>query len=163
LVTIQPKRIKNCCYLKNVLDQITAWLDSTIIPASRVNFEVTETMAIANLNDANKFISLIQEKGCGFSLDDFGSGLSSFGYLKNLNVDTLKIDGVFVRDILDDPIDAAMVESINNIGHVMEMETIAEFVENEAIAIKLTEMGVDYLQGYGIARPVPIDDILKPV
>ncbi|ORU93638.1 MAG: hypothetical protein A6F70_06115 [Cycloclasticus sp. symbiont of Bathymodiolus heckerae] len=144
----------------HVLEQIESWLSSGKVCPSRIHFEVTETMAIANLHDANNFIKAIKEHGCGFSLDDFGSGLSSFGYLKNLNVDTLKIDGLFVRDILDDPIDAAMVESINNIGHVMGMKTIAEFVENDAIAEKLRLLGVDFLQGYGIHKPAPIDHLL---
>jgi len=143
-----------------VLDYLCELLESNIVNPSSIHFEVTETMAIANLKIANQFIKTIKKYGCGFSLDDFGSGLSSFGYLKNLAVDTLKIDGIFVRDILDDPIDAAMVNSINAIGHVMGLKTIAEFVESQEIADKLIEIGVDYLQGYGIAKPVPIDDIL---
>ncbi|HHO68022.1 MAG TPA: EAL domain-containing protein, partial [Gammaproteobacteria bacterium] len=88
-------------------------------------------------------------------LDDFGSGLSSFGYLKNLPVDFLKIDGQFIKDLVEDPIDEAMVRSINEIGHVMSMETIAEFVENDEILARLTDIGVDYAQGYGIAVPEP--------
>lgn len=145
---------------EKVLKYITKLLEKNIVPSSSIHFEVTETMAISNLQTANQFIKTIKEFGCGFSLDDFGSGLSSFSYLKNLAVDTLKIDGIFVRDILDDPIDAAMVNSINTIGHVMGLKTIAEYVENEEIAEKLIDIGVDYLQGYGIGKPVPIDDIL---
>jgi len=145
---------------EQVLKYITGRLDEGKFPSSKVQFEVTETMAIANLVVANVFISTIKEYGCGFSLDDFGSGLSSFGYLKNLNVDILKIDGLFVKDILDDPIDLAMVESINKIGHVMGLKTIAEFVENDEIAQKLTVLGVDYLQGYGIHKPTFIDDVI---
>lgn len=91
--------------------------------------------------------------GCSFSLDDFGSGLSSFAYLKNLEVDFLKIDGMFVKAIADNPIDRAMVASISQVGHVMGLHTIAEFAENEDIIRILKEIGVDYAQGYGVARP----------
>ena len=106
------------------------------------------------------FISTLRELGCRFALDDFGSGLSSFGYLKNLKVDYLKIDGMFVKDIVDDPIDHAMVKSINEIGQVMGMKTIAEFVENDEIKGMLREIGVNYAQGYGIGKPQPLDELL---
>ena len=109
---------------------------------------------------AIKFITTLKGLGCQFALDDFGSGLSSFGYLKNLSVDYLKIDGMFVKDIIDDPIDRAMVKSINEIGHVMGMQTIAEFVENDVIKGMLKEIGVDYAQGYGIGKPQPFDELL---
>jgi EAL domain-containing protein (putative c-di-GMP-specific phosphodiesterase class I) len=94
-------------------------------------------------------------------LDDFGSGLSSFAYLKHLQVNFLKIDGMFVKDMLDDPIDFEMVKSINQIGHVMELETIAEFVENEQILDKLREIGIDYAQGYHLGKPQPIASLLE--
>lgn len=97
--------------------------------------------------------------GCKFSLDDFGSGLSSFGYLKNLHVDYLKIDGMFVKEIVDNPIDFAMVKSINEVAQVMGMETIAEFVENDSIVQKLKLIGVDYVQGYGVGKPQPVGEI----
>ena len=128
------------------------------VPREKICFEITETVAIANLSRTASFMKALKTKGCRFSLDDFGSGLSSFAYLKNLPVDFLKIDGVFVKDILDDPLNFAMVKSINEIGHVMGKQTIAEFVENEAILEKLREIGVDYAQGYGIDRPRPIED-----
>ncbi len=118
-------------------------------------------MAISNLSKAKTFITVLQDIGCYFALDDFGSGLSSFGYLKNLPVNYLKIDGMFVSDIVDDPIDHAMVKSINDIGQVMGMQTIAEFVENDAIKDKLIEIGVDYAQGYGIGKPQPFDEVLE--
>jgi EAL domain-containing protein (putative c-di-GMP-specific phosphodiesterase class I) len=98
--------------------------------------------------------------GCHFALDDFGSGLSSFAYLKQLAVDFLKIDGVFVKDVVDDPINLAMVKSINDIGKVMGKRTIAEFVENDGILEKLRDVGVDYAQGYRIGRPKPLDRLL---
>ncbi len=119
----------------------------------RIWFEITETAVIANLPRATRFIQAMKALGCRFSLDDFGSGVSSFAYLKNLPVDNLKIDGGFVKDIVDDPIDYAMVQSINQIGHVMGLRTTAEFVENDAILSRLREIGVDYAQGFGIHQP----------
>ena len=128
------------------------------IPAEKICFETTETVAIANLSRTANFMEVLKDRGCRFSLDDFGSGLSSYAYLKNLPVDFLKIDGVFVKDMLNDPLDLALVKSINEIGHVMGMQTIAEFVENEATLVKLREIGVDYAQGYYLAHPRPVDD-----
>ncbi|MEQ1621853.1 MAG: EAL domain-containing protein [Methylococcales bacterium] len=144
---------------ENMLEFISEQFDLWNIPAHKICFEVTETAAIANLSYATKFINQLRDKGCAFSLDDFGSGLSSFAYLKNLPVDYLKIDGLFVKDILDDKVDLAMVKSINEVGHVMEKKTIAEFVENEQIFNLLKELGVDYAQGYGIGKPVPLDEL----
>ena len=130
------------------------------VDSKKICFEITETAAISNLSTAKNFISTIKEHGCQFALDDFGSGLSSFGYLKNLPVDYLKIDGMFIRDIVKDPINHAMVKSINDIGHVMQMKTIAEFVENDEIKGMLREIGVNYAQGYGIGKPRLLDNIL---
>jgi len=118
------------------------------IPQDKICFEITETAAIANLAKANIFIDALKNGGCKFTLDDFGSGLSSFAYLKTLHIDYLKIDGFFIKDINDDPIDYAMVKSINDIGHEMGLQTIAEFVENKKILNKLNKIGVDFVQGY---------------
>ncbi len=145
-------------FLAFVKTQFSKWR----IPPEKICFEITETVAIANLTDATVFIQSLKELGCRFALDDFGSGLSSFAYLKNLPVDFLKIDGVFVKDILDDPMDFAMVKSINEIGQLMGKQTIAEFVESEAILEKLREIGVDYAQGYGIGRPEPLEQLVEP-
>ncbi|MDH3689299.1 MAG: EAL domain-containing protein [Gammaproteobacteria bacterium] len=131
------------------------------VPPEKICFEITETATIANLSGATNFIATLKELGCYFALDDFGSGLSSFAYLKNLAVDFLKIDGMFVKDIVDDPTDLAVVISINEIGHAMGKKTIAEFVENDAILEKLREIGVDYAQGYGIGRPMPLTEMLN--
>ncbi|GAB1544505.1 hypothetical protein NUACC21_71810 [Scytonema sp. NUACC21] len=127
------------------------------IPPQIICFEITETVAIANLTKAAGFIGSLREIGCRFALDDFGSGMSSFCYLKNLPVDFLKIDGSFIKNIVEEPIDTVMVEAINQIGHVMGIQTIAEFVENEDILTKLKAIGVDYAQGYGIAKPHPFN------
>ena len=148
---------------KKFLNSLIAQIDEFKIDASKVCFEITETAAISNLSTATSFISRLKELGCRFALDDFGSGLSSFAYLKNLPVDYLKIDGMFVKDMVDDRIDHAMVKSINDIGHVMGMKTIAEFVENDAIKAKLVEIGIDYVQGYGIEKPQPFIEILEGV
>ena len=131
---------------------VTAFAEHAL-PPGKICFEVTETAAIGNLAGATRFIDTLRRIGCRFALDDFGSGLSSFAYLKRLPVDFLKIDGMFVKDIADDSIDRALVRSINQIGHVMGKKTIAEFVEDEAILNLLQEMGVDYAQGFAFGKP----------
>ncbi len=130
------------------------------VPAEKLCFEVTETAAIANLRNASRLLTSLKDLGCRVALDDFGSGLSSFGYLKNLPVDFLKIDGVFVRGIATDQIDYAMVKSISEIGRVMQKATIAEFVENAAILERLQELGVDCVQGFHVGGPEPIEAML---
>jgi len=131
-----------------------------ISPAS-ICFEITETAAIANLARARDFIARLKSMGCRFALDDFGSGLSSFGYLKSLSVDYLKIAGDFIEGMVEDPVDHAMVDAINQIGHVMGLTTIAESVENAPILNSIREMGVDYAQGLGIDTPKPLHQVLQ--
>jgi len=125
---------------------------SPIAPES-ICFEVTETTAIANLAAAARFIRTLKKRGCKFSLDDFGAGMSSFGYLKHLPVDYIKIDGGFIKDMLKDAVSKDMVAAINDIGHSMGRLTIAEYVENEAILRALSTMGVDFVQGFHVGRP----------
>jgi diguanylate cyclase (GGDEF)-like protein/PAS domain S-box-containing protein len=144
----------------NFLGFIREQLDVHQLPGRLFCFEITETSAIANLPKAIHFIRELKADGCRFALDDFGSGLSSYAYLKNLPVDYLKIDGSFVRNMANDPIDRAMVNAINQVGHVMGIKTIAEFVEDDQILGVLKGIGVDYAQGYGIAPPVPLDERL---
>ena len=145
---------------ESFLEFVTSKFDTSVIPPEKICFEITETAAITHLSSTMRFMQVLQVRGCKFSLDDFGSGLSSFAYLKNLPVDYLKIDGAFVKDIVEDPVYLALVKSINDIGHVMGKKTIAEFVENDAILGKLQEIGVDFYQGYGIGRPQSIQQKL---
>ena len=137
------------------LDFVHATLAEHSINPRQICFEITETVAISHLDRAISFINALRKLGCRFALDDFGSGLSSFGYLKNLPVDFLKIDGSLVRNVVDSPVDAAMVQAVHEIGHVMGLKTIAEYVENEALRQRLIEMGVDYMQGFAIEMPRP--------
>lgn len=123
-------------------------------------FEITETAAIANMSKAIEFISSVKQMGCNFSLDDFGSGLSSFSYLKNMPVDNIKIDGIFIREINTDPINKVFVESIHNISKIMGIKTTAEYVESEEVLDCITNIGIDYAQGYYIAEPSPVKTLL---
>lgn len=123
------------------------------VPPEKICFEITETAAISSFNTATSFINTMRQRGYRFALDDFGSGLSSFGYLKDLPVDYLKIDGSFVIGLDTNPVHQAIVTSINQIGHVMKLKTIAEHVENDSVLEVLRNIGVDYVQGYGIAKP----------
>ncbi len=144
-----------------ILARIIELIEQYKLKDNTICFEITETAAIANLSNACNFIYELKRLGCQFSLDDFGSGLSSFAYLKNLPVDSIKIDGSFVKDINKDLMDFAFVKSINEIGHVMGMKTIAEFVENVSILKLLRDINVDFAQGYFIQRPSPLDELLQ--
>ncbi len=151
-INISGSSLCNDSYQDFVLDTVA----KSSVPGKCICFEITETAAVSNFQQAQHFITSLRALGCRFALDDFGCGLSSFTYLKNLAVDYLKIDGSFVRDMAHDPIDYAMVESINQLGHVMGIQTVAEFVENTATLELLRQLGVDYAQGYVLAEPMPL-------
>ncbi|MEJ2361623.1 MAG: EAL domain-containing protein [Gammaproteobacteria bacterium] len=138
---------------KDFAQFMLAALRDSGVPGGNVCFEITETAAISNMANAIRLIGSLRDKGCLFALDDFGCGLSSFSYLKNLPVQYLKIDGSFVHDLHKDQINYSMVEAINNIGHVMGLKTIAEFVESVPVLEKLQKIGVDYAQGNHIGMP----------
>jgi diguanylate cyclase (GGDEF)-like protein/PAS domain S-box-containing protein len=140
-------------------DYIYSLLEETRVPPSKIGFEITETAAIGNLTRANRLIGDLRELGCAFALDDFGSGVSSFAYLKALTVEYLKIDGLFVGNIVNDRIDYAMVRSITDIGHVMGKKVVAESVENAAVLEKLRQIGVDFVQGYAVGPPGTLDSL----
>jgi diguanylate cyclase (GGDEF)-like protein/PAS domain S-box-containing protein len=146
-------------FLSYVINQLE---DGSLRPET-ICFEITETATIANLTSAVEFMNRLKELGCKFALDDFGSGFSSFAYLKTLPIDFLKIDGMFVKDIVNDQIAFSMVKSINEIGHIMGMRTIAEGVENQGMLDKLKDIGVDYAQGFGISNPQPLTNKLSLV
>ncbi|MEM7562245.1 MAG: EAL domain-containing protein [Pseudomonadota bacterium] len=141
-------------------DFIIERLEIHEVDPGNICFEVTETVAIANFSVANEFINRLRILGCRFALDDFGSGLSSFGYLKRLPLDFLKIDGLFVRDMLEDPVDLAMVRTIYDVAKVLKLQTIAEWVEDEATMDALTSIGIHYAQGFHISRPELVSDIM---
>ena len=154
-INLSGVSLSESSFLEMLVDEIFA----RDISAEKLCFEITETALIANLSQASTFIRALRRLGCKFALDDFGSGLSSFAYLKNLQVDYLKIDGMFVRDIIRDPVDYALVRSINEMGKVMGKKTIAEFVENQQIFEMVKELGVDYAQGYGVGTIQPLLDL----
>ncbi len=141
-------------FVEKVLDQFD-------IPGKMICFEITETAAVANMSQAQAFMAALKQRGCSFALDDFGAGLSSFGYLKSFPVDYLKIDGGLVKGIVEDPIAESMVAAVNQVGHVMGIQTVAEFVDNNDIKEKLRMIGVDYVQGYEIEEPQPLIEQLN--
>jgi diguanylate cyclase (GGDEF)-like protein len=138
---------------------ITNLIQERQLPPKSLCFEITETAAVVDLTATSQFIRSMRLLGCEFALDDFGIGVSSFAYLRNLPVDYLKIDGSFVRDLDKNPVNAAMVSAINHIGHVLKIRTVAEFVENETIMRKLQGIGVDYAQGFYVHSPCPLEEI----
>jgi len=151
-----------CCFINlsgqalsdpKLLDYVLAEIKRHKVPPRILCFEITESAMIANFDNANRLITTLRELGCQFALDDFGSGMSSFAYLKNLNVDYLKLDGEIVKDVAKDRASYAMIHAINQVAHVMEMKTVAEHVETQDIFEALRKLGIDYVQGYGIAYP----------
>ena len=140
---------------------IRGQFDRFKIDASRICFEITETAAITNLQNAVRFVRDIKAEGCFFALDDFGAGLSSFAYLKAIPADYLKIDGEFVRTMMEDPMDGAIVRAIHQIGKVAGMRTIAEFVEDDAVRRRLKTVGIDFAQGFAIDIPRPVPGALS--
>ncbi|NEQ48617.1 MAG: EAL domain-containing protein [Leptolyngbya sp. SIO3F4] len=141
---------------ESFIDFVEEQLKQYLVNPQILCFEITETLAIANLQKAVDLIQKLKSIGCHFALDDFGSGMSSFSYLKHLPVNFLKIDGHFVKEAPTDEVLCAMLESINNIGHIMGLETIAEYVENTVVLEKVRSLGIDYAQGYAISRPKPL-------
>ncbi len=151
-VNLSGASLKDPEFRRNLLER----LQNEPMFGPHLCFEITETAAIGNLALVNDFIEAMRGFGCKFALDDFGSGLSSFSYLKNLKVDFLKIDGAFVQDMVTNAIDRSMVEAIHRIGHQMGLKTVAEYVVSEQILALLRQMGVDYAQGNGIHHPEPL-------
>jgi EAL domain-containing protein (putative c-di-GMP-specific phosphodiesterase class I) len=137
-------------------DFVTAELAESGVPPGKLCFEITETAAIENLAQAQRLMARLAGLGVRFALDDFGTGMSSYGYLKELPVSFLKIDGKFIKDIVTDSLDRAMVESINQVGHVMGIQTVAEGVTNAAVVERLKGLGIDFAQGNWISPPRPL-------
>ncbi|MFQ5608755.1 MAG: putative bifunctional diguanylate cyclase/phosphodiesterase, partial [Woeseiaceae bacterium] len=144
----------------DILEFVEDELAESGIASESIGFEVTESAAVSNLAKAQYFIDALHERGCHISLDDFGAGLSSFAYLKNFRVDTLKIDGSFIRDITDNRISESMVAAITQVAKVMELQTVAEYVESEETRKLICDLGVDFAQGHAIGKPEPLDDVL---
>ena len=142
-------------------DFIEGMLNQYKITSSNICFELTETAVISNFTQAQKLISFLRDRGCTIALDDFGAGASSFGYLKNLEVDYLKIDGQFVKEMTSNKVDFEMVRSMNNVGEALGIKTIAEFVESADIMQALSDISVDYAQGYHIGKPAPMENLLN--
>lgn len=145
----------------NFIKKLTALVINSSIDCANICFEITETAVISNLSSALDFIRKMKKLGIKFALDDFGSGASSFGYLKKIPVDYLKIDGSLIKNMLSEPIDKAIIKSIHEVARMMEMETIAEFVENNELRVALADMDIDLVQGYGIGKPVPCEPLTE--
>jgi len=138
---------------EGMLEYIALKLEAHGVGPERVIFEITESAAISHLKNCQRLITSLRALGCRFALDDFGSGLSSFAYIKDLEVDYLKVDGSFVRNIVESEVDRILVKSINRLGQDLGIKVIAEFVENREILAVLTDLGIDYAQGWGVGRP----------
>jgi diguanylate cyclase (GGDEF)-like protein len=156
-INLSGQTISNPGMLEFIMDTI----EETGVSTEHIIFEIAETVAIANITAATSFMLTLRGCGCRFSLDDFGSGISSFTYLKKLPVDFLKIDGVYIRDILSDPVDHAMVKAINKLGQLLGKETVAKSVETHELADELRLMGIDHVQGHAYARPRPLNNYVQ--
>jgi len=156
-INLSGQSLNNEQLIEFIYDQV----NKTSVPIEKICFEVTETAGVSSLSDTSDFIETIKGTGCKFALDDFGTGMSSYSYLKSLPVDYLKIDGIFIKDILNNKNDYAVVKSVCEIGHFMDKLVIAEFVQDQQSADILREIGVDYVQGFGIAKPHKLDDLLR--
>jgi len=143
------------------LDHVISRLKAMPLQEGCLQFEITETAAVKHFDKAAHFINSLRQYGCRFALDDFGSGLSSFGYLKQLPVNYLKIDGSFVRHMESEGVEYSMVSTINHLAHIMGLQTIAECIENQAQMQMLKDMGVDYGQGYYLGPPEPLENLLN--
>lgn len=144
-------------FIQFLLDRLA----NSVIPCERLCLEITETAAMKNVALAMEFFAQLKALGCLIALDDFGSGLSSFGYLRQLPLDIVKIDGMFVRDMHENETDLIMVRAINELAQQMKKQTVAEFVENPDIIDRLLELGVDYAQGYVIGKPKPLGELIE--
>ncbi len=162
-----PRLLVNLSGLSYMDEEFLAFLVATLekadIDHSRIAFEITETAAVDDVVKAQHFIKRIREFGCRFALDDFGSGFSTFAYLKNLRIDYLKIDGTLVKNMSEDNVDREMVRAINQVGHIVGAKTIAEFVENDEILQQLREIGVDFAQGFGLQKPAPLIELVDDI
>lgn len=157
-INLSGQSLDEASFLDFVLDEI----EKVKVDPRMLCFEITEAVAVSDLTLATKFISTLKNLGSSFSLDDFGTGVSSYGYLTSLDVDYLKIDGIFVKDLMRDPIARNIVESVTQVGQSMNLKIIAEYAENDKIIALLTKMGVDYGQGYGISKPRPLAEMIQP-
>lgn len=155
-INLSGQSIGNARQLAFILDR----LGEAQFPTGAIAFEVTETAAMNDVGQAQQFISRIKATGSQFLLDDFGTGFSSYAYLRNLPVDFIKIDGCFIKEIHHNPVDQAMVKSICEMGHFLGKKIVAEYAENEEVLAVLREINIDYAQGYGISRPRPLEEIL---
>ncbi len=156
-INLSGQSLANAGFYGFIVDE----LEANNVPPANICFEVTETAAISNIDEAIALMDALRAIGCRFSLDDFGAGLSSFGYLRKLPVDYLKIDGSFVREITSDDYSRSMVQAICDIGRTMDLSIVAEFVENEATVALLREIGVDFAQGFGIGKPVSLRETIR--
>ncbi len=156
-INLSGQSLSRDIFQKFVYDKVMA----CNIDHSLITFEITETATIANMAHAIEFMKTLKQMGCQFALDDFGSGLSSFGYLTSLPLDYIKIDGKIVRDIVTNPINLTIVESINQIAHIMKLQTIAEYVESDAIVNLLQAREIDFVQGFHLDKPVPLETIFS--